>query len=203
MRNKITYGLSKCAFAPITEEAEDGTLTYGEVIKMPGATELSLDIEGDTNTIYADDGPWDSETANNGYSGSVKFKTLPDEFYTEILGETKDKNGVYVENANAKLKKLALMFQFKGDKNETRYVFYKCTVKRPSVASKTKEDKIEANDFEISIKADPRMSDGNVKAKCFSDSDAYATFFDKVYEPVAASSGSSTSSSSGSETSGS
>ena len=49
MANKITYGLSNAHVWPITSTSDEGVPTYGTIINLPGATELSLDAEGSSD----------------------------------------------------------------------------------------------------------------------------------------------------------
>ena len=70
MANKVKFGLKNVHVFPITDDKETGVV-FGEVIKVPGAVNLSLDAEGDSNEFYADDVIYWSEFSNNGYSGDL------------------------------------------------------------------------------------------------------------------------------------
>ena len=48
-----------------------------------------------------------------------------------------------VEDTDAAPVPFALMFQFEGDKRETRHVIYKCTAQRPNVEGETTDTEIE------------------------------------------------------------
>lgn len=176
-KNKITYGLSNAHVWPITAVSDEGVPTYGAVINMPGATEMSLDAEGSSDPFYADDSVYYQGTANNGYSGSITLADLPDEFLTEIMGEIKDANGARFENADVQPKEFAIAFEFKGDAKKRRHVFYRCTATRPSVASSTKEDSIEPNTQELDFTAIPRLDNGFVKARAEEGDTAYDDWY--------------------------
>ena len=125
------------------------------------------------------------EIANKFYQG--QYKAVNDEFATKILGEIKDpQTGVMTEKADASLTEFAMMFQFEGDKNKTRYVMYYCFASRPSLGSKTKNG-TSTNERELSFKASPRPLDTVVKRSITSadSKDAYDNWFKKVYEPTA------------------
>ena len=181
MTNKIQYGLKNVHIWPITEATSTAT-TYGEVLKIPGAVELSLDAEGDSNPFYADDTIYWNQFSNNGYSGDLEIAKLPEEFEVQILGYTKDKNGAIVETTDAKGKAYALAFEFDGDKTQTRHIFYNCTSSRPSVAGKTTEDKITPQTDKISIVAVPALDTGAIKAKLEKGKTGYEEFFKTPYK---------------------
>lgn len=86
-----------------------------------------------------------------------------------------------------------MAFEFEGDANKKRHVFYRCTAGRPDVASSTKEDNIEPNTQEISITAMPRLDNSYVKASVSDpSSSAYSSWYGtKPYEPVTTSAASS------------
>ncbi|MDV8828846.1 phage tail protein, partial [Streptococcus pneumoniae] len=121
--NKVTFGLENVHIAPIKTLAADGVITYGDVFRFPGAIELILDTKGETTPIKADNKDYHFMNSNEGYEGKLKIPHIIDEFATKILGEIKDpQTGVMTEKADASLTEFAMMFQFEGDKNKTRYV---------------------------------------------------------------------------------
>lgn len=190
MANKITYGLSNVHVWPIVSTSAAGVPSYGSIIKMPGAVEMSLDAEGSSDPFYADDQIYYQGVANNGYSGALTIADIPGEFLTVVMGETVDANGVYVENSDVEPKEFAMAFEFKGDAKKRRHVFYRCKATRPSVASSTKEDAVSPNTQELSISAVPRLDNSNVKARCEEGDGAYANWYgdapyaSESYEPT-------------------
>lgn len=182
MANKISYGLSSLYYAVATI-ASDGTATFGTPKPIPGAVEISLDKEGDTYTKYADNIKYFVSAVNNGYSGSFTVTTLPESFYTDCLGYIKDENDALVEDADATSGHFALLFKFQGDDSDTDFVLYNCVAERPSIASSTKEDAIEAQDLAVNITAgtifDSETNTNIVKASASGVNGWYTT----VYTP--------------------
>lgn len=189
MSNKIKYGLKSCYYAPVTSTGVDGTLTYDTPVALPGAVSISLAAQGSSDPFYADNVVYWKGTANNGYEGDLELALIPDGFRQAILGETLDAKGFYVETASDAQKEFALMFQFEGDENATRHMFYRCTASRPEVAGSTKEDTIAPQTETITISALPRIKDEVVKARApytATSTSSYQLWFSSVQEPTSA-----------------
>ena len=166
---------------------EDGSITFGTPFKVPGAVNLSLDAEGDSEPFYADNIKFWESFANNGYSGDLEIAKLPEEFETEILGQRKDANGAIIENVNDKISPFAFMYQVEGDQTGTRFCYYNTTVSRPSTEANTTEDTKTPNTNTLSITTSARTDTGDVRIKLpYSEEnkEIYEKFFEKVYEPT-------------------
>ena len=181
-KNKVKFGLSNVHIFPIKNETSTAT-TYGEVIKIPGAVNLTLSASGDDNTFYADDIAYFKMWANNGYEGDLEMAILPEEFLITILGQRKDSSGAVVESANDISKDFAMAFEFQGDVKRTRNILYKVTASRPDDEHATVTETKEPQTDSISIAALPRMNDQLIKARIEEGKTGYSTFYDKVYEP--------------------
>ena len=181
MANKIKYGIRNVYYAVATE-GTGGVLSYASPVAIPGAVNLSLSAEGESNPFYADDVIYFQSTANNGYSGTLEVALIPESFKTAVLQETTDTAGVYIESANKTPKEFALLFEFQGDDKATRHAMFRCTCSRPDVAGATKEASIEPQTETLNITAMPRLNDYIVKASCpASATTAYSGWFSAVY----------------------
>ena len=187
--NKVRYGLKNVHFAVAEIDELTNTATYGEVKPWKGGVSLELDPEGETTKFRADNSDYWVGTSNNGYSGDLETALIPDSFKVDVLGDVEDANGVFLENAAAKTVHFALMFQFEGDVNATRYVLYNCTATRPSVSGSTTEEEIEPQTETVTINAvaihNAALDIDIVRGRVKQDEAAYSTFFDSVYQSSA------------------
>ena len=179
MANKIKYGLRSVYYAKATP-ATNGSLTYATPVAIPGAVNLSLSAEGESNPFYADDVVYFQSQANNGYSGTLEVALIPDAFATDILGDN-TQSGMIVEHANVQPAEFALLFEFQGDDKATRHALFRCTCSRPDVAGSTKEASIDPQTETLNLTVMPRINDQVVKAKCpYTTSTTYTNWFNAI-----------------------
>lgn len=186
MANKIQYGLKNVYYAKLTEVTSTAgvtTYSYGTPKAWKGAVSLSLAPQGDTLKEYADDTEWYTQAANNGYEGDFEYEVMPDDFRENILGDTKDSNGVYLEKNDVSTNYFALMFEVNGDAKKRRNVFYKCSATRENNENQTKGESIEPTHGTLTITSVPR-ADGKVKASTGDNTDntTYNGWFSEVYD---------------------
>lgn len=191
MANKVKYGLKNVYYAVATIDAATNTATYSAPVAWPGAVNLSLDAEGNTTKFRADNIDYWVGQSNNGYTGDFESALIPDSFRKDILGDIvpEDNEGIMIEDAGAKTKYFALLFQFEGDESATRHVMYKCSATRPSVSGQTTDEEIEPQTETLEITAvsihNAALDKDIVKARCAFSDDAYSTWFSAVYQPAA------------------
>lgn len=159
--NKVTFGLKNVHYAVITE-GPDGTFTYATPKPIKGAVSMSESALGEALKFYADNGVYYANSTNQGYEKTITFAQIPDEFRMDVLGDKIVNGGLY-EDANAKTKAFALLYEIDGDIEEDKFVYYNCTTSRPGNASSTKGESTEVNVNELAINAAPRPSDSAVR----------------------------------------
>ena len=165
-QNKIQFGLKNVYYAKLTESVNtsgETVYTYASPKAFPGAVSMSLAPSGDTVKEHADDQEWYTLAQNNGYEGDFEYETMPEDFASDILGETKDANGVMTETNNKGTTYFALLFEIDGDQKKRRNVFYKCSATRETQDNSTKGETLEPTHGTITITAVPR-ADGKVKS---------------------------------------
>lgn len=187
-QGRVLFGLKKVYWAAWDDEGSK----YGEPKAWPGAVTLSLDKQGDTDTFYADDGPYATFSSNGGYSGSIESAVVPEEFLVECVGMTKDSNGAIVEATDGEPKEFALMFEVASNKEPERLVLYSCTASRPGVNANTRTSSTtpDTQTVDVVCGAHAFTVDGTEHdyvlgklRRTSTNAAVYAKFFEKVYEP--------------------
>ncbi|WP_242309234.1 major tail protein [Bacillus cereus group sp. BfR-BA-01524] len=184
--NKVIFGLKKVHYSVITEGAT-GKITYGTVGKLPGAVEMKMDPKGEQSDFWADDSNYYADSSNQGYEGTLNIAKVTEAFRVDVLGEILDEDDqVLSEVSNAKIKRIALMFEFDGDVKATRHVLYNVSVSRPGFGSSTKSDKTEPNTTELKFIASQHPETLKVKSstKTTTPAGIYDAWYTKVYEKV-------------------
>ena len=185
MRNKVKYGLKNAHYAPLNI-GEDGAVSIGTPVPIPGSVSLTLDAQGETTKFYADDIAYYVSASNDGYNGSFEVAIIPDGFRQDILNEQMDQaSQVLVENVNKQSKPFVLLFEFQGDQRAIRHIMYNCTCGRPSVSSQTTNNTKNPVTETMSLTASP-LPDGTVKAKTTVNTTAatYNNWYRSVWRPL-------------------
>ena len=182
--NKVKYNLKNAHYALLTV-AEDGSVTYGTPVSLPGSVSLSLDANGEPENFYADGIAYYVINNNMGYEGDLELALIPESFRTDVLNEKLDSKGVLIENSDVELASFALLFEFDGDVKHIRHVMFNCSASRPGIEGKTNEDTKEVQTETLTIKATP-LSSGIVKAKTGNTTDetTYNDWYKTVYVPT-------------------
>lgn len=183
--NKVKFGLKNAHYALLTIN-EDGTITFGKPVPIPGSVSLTMDAQGDTEQFYADDMAYYVSAANDGYAGTFEVALIPESFRTDVLHEELDENAqVLVENVNNQASPFALLFEFNGDQRATRHVLYNCTCTRPSVSGSTTNNTKTPTTETMNLTASP-LPNGNIKARTTTKTPAtkFAGWYDTVWQPL-------------------
>ena len=183
-KNKVKFNICNVHYALITVD-EDGDITFGTPVAMPGAVSLSLEPNGEPSNFYADGYAYYTISNNMGYEGDLELAMVPESFRTDVLKESLDDNSVLVESANVETANFALLFEFDGDVKKIRHVLYNCSAARPNIESTTNEEEIEVQTETLAITAAP-LANGYVKARTGDSTTdtVYTGWYTSVYMPA-------------------
>ena len=183
-KNKVKFNICNVHYALITV-SEEGEVTFGTPVAMPGAVSLSLEPNGEPSNFYADGYAYYTISNNMGYDGDLELAMVPESFRTDVLNESLDTNQVLVENANVETANFALLFEFDGDVKKIRHVLYNCSAARPNIESSTNEEEIEVQTETLALTAAP-LANGYVKARTGDSTTdtVYTGWYTSVYMPT-------------------
>ena len=183
-KNKVKFNICNVHYALITVD-EDGEVTFGTPVAMPGAVSLSLEPNGEPSNFYADGYAYYTISNNMGYEGDLELAIVPESFRTDVLKESLDDNSVLVESANVETANFSLLFEFDGDVKKIRHVLYNCSAARPNIESATNEEEIEVQTETLAITAAP-LANGYVKARTGDSTTdtVYTGWYTSVYMPT-------------------
>ena len=185
MANIVEFGLTNVYFAKATYDTTTNTVIYGIPQRILGAVNLSLSAEsGDDNIFYADNIEYYKSTGTGGFSGTLEIALLPEWVKTNLLGQTKNTDGVLVESNNDTFSPFAMMYQVDGDDEETYRLFYYCSLSRPAENAATIEDTKTPQTTTLDISVSARPDNGLIKAMTTpeTESSVKTAWFTTVYE---------------------
>ena len=183
-KNKVKFNICNVHYALITVD-EDGEVTFGTPVAMPGAVSLSLEPNGEPSNFYADGYAYYTISNNMGYEGDLELAMVPESFRTDVLKESLDDNSVLVESANVETANFALLFEFDGDVKKIRHVLYNCSAARPNIEPASNVEETEVQTETLAIPAAP-PANGYVKARTGDSTTdtVYTGWYTSVYMPT-------------------
>lgn len=182
---KVKFGLSNVYIAPRTE-GEEGAITYGTPVKIPGAVSASIEAESESSTFYADNIAYYIANSKTSKTIDLEVADIPRAILTGYLGYVEAEGGGILETSNPNTPKFALLFQVETDEKARRFCYYNCTAVESDEEYNTTEDTTEPTTSTLSVTSagDPD-GEGNVFFKNISETgDAnYSAFFTTVVAP--------------------
>lgn len=157
MPNIYHYDVKNCFYVPGTRN-EDGTVTFNlEGIRQEkGLMSMEMQANGETSTIRADGIDYIVFSSNNGYTGTLNFVQISDQFRQDNLAEKVDiSTGIQYEDADSTPTPFALMGEFKGDSEGVRWIYYNCTASRPNANGDNKDNQKEPDTESLSVTVSP------------------------------------------------
>ena len=184
MPNKVEFGLSNVHFGTYTYDAETKKVTLGAPYHLPGAVNLSLEVEAGDSPFHADNGVYYNSFSSAGSKGELEMALFPDEFKQKFLGYKKTKDGGVTKPFGATSGAVYMAFEADGDKNKTRVILYNCALgeiqREYSTTEKSKEPVTEKLPFSCS----GDTATGIWKSQYTPEAAGYASIFTSPEAPV-------------------
>lgn len=146
-QNPIHFGLKNVHYALATDDG------YATPVALKGGVGLTLDPEGDTTKIYADDNVWFTSVTNDGYTGTLELMKIDKEALVDLLGYEIDAGGQLVEFADAQPREFVMMYEAEGEPTHKRGQMFSVKLGRPKEEHKTTEGKVESQTLSFDFTA--------------------------------------------------
>lgn len=151
--NKVRFGLKNLHRAEV-KRAADGTVTFGDPVRMRGAVSIALTREGsDAKDFYADDEVYYTIAGTNGgYSADLVIARLSTDDREALLGEVTDDDGVQFETTDDKAPEYAYIMEMQGDFSPIAFCFYCGKASRINMNANTKGESVDVDTDTVSLR---------------------------------------------------
>lgn len=137
-------GVSNLHYAKLLTDTA-GNITYDNIVSVPGTVNIDITPQTDNATLYADDGPYETDSSTGKYEVSIELADLPTAVQADLLGHTISSNtDELITKTTDSAPYVAIMFESKKANGATRYVkLYKGKFAEPESNYQTKGESIE------------------------------------------------------------
>lgn len=137
-------GVSNFHYAIMTTEDTISTPpTYDTPVSAPGIMSVNINPNASVDTLFADDGPFETATTIGQVEVEVQKNSLTSQNKADLLGKTVDKKGGLVSSATDIPPWVAVSFRSLKSNGKYRYVWlYKGKFQDPEDNNETKGDSI-------------------------------------------------------------
>lgn len=144
MKKGVTIGLSNLVYAKLTTDPEEGgKATYSTVKRIAGAISAKVNPNASSETLFADDGPFETASTVGKISLEMNVADLPLEAQAELFGHTITAEGVLIRKSNDIPPWVAVGFKSLKSNGSYRYTWLaKGKFSMPEQNNETKGDSI-------------------------------------------------------------
>lgn len=175
-RKSVPIGLTNLVYALVIDDipptkpgAGDGKTTYGTVNRILGAITANFSPNASNDTLFADDGPYDTASTLGAMTLELNVADIPHEQRAELLG-AQYINGVLVHTSEDIPPYVAVGMSIKKSNGADRYIWYlKGKFSPPDDNNQTKADSINWNTPTITGNFLKRDSDNQWRVSCDTD----------------------------------
>lgn len=141
----LVYCVMTADVPPTSPGAGDGYTEYDSAVRILGAITANFSPNASNDTLFADDGPYDTASTLGAMSLELNVADLPAEQRAELLGATYA-NGILVHTAGDIPPYVAVGMSVKKSNGADRYIWYlKGKFSAPDDNNQTKADSINWN----------------------------------------------------------
>lgn len=123
MAKGVAIGLRQLTVALLKTDPLEGKATYDPPKRIPGAITANINPNASNETLFADDGPYETATTIGGIDLELNVADLDLETQALLLGHTIDSNGVLIRKAGDTPPWLAVGFKSLKSNGSYRYTW--------------------------------------------------------------------------------
>ncbi|MGR6115711.1 major tail protein [Aeribacillus composti] len=120
---KVIHGLDMFHIAKLTSDSRDAEPVYATPEPVPGAVNVSVNPQTESNTFYADNGAYAVLNSMGDIEVTIGVADLPLSLQKEIFGH-QEENGVQFASINDNISEIALGFRSKVSTGGYRYYWF-------------------------------------------------------------------------------
>lgn len=178
MSNGVMIGLSNLVYAKLLTDPISGKATYEASKVVKGAISANINPNASNETLFADDGPYETATTIGGVSLELNVADLPLEVQAELFGHTME-GGVLIRKAGDVPPWVAVGFKTLKSNGKYRYTWLaKGKFGLPEQSNETKGDKVNFNT--------PKATGTFVKRECDDEWERHLDEDSEGYTPTQA-----------------
>lgn len=166
MSNEQNYvpmiGVDKLYYAKVTSDTTT-TYTAGTPIAIPGLTEAGVNLNPQSSTFYADNGPYAVATALGDCDVAIACADVPPKLRADLFGFDYDASTGELSMDDINPNDVAILYRVQKQNNAYRYVcIYKARATPNEESAQTKGGSINFGTNGFSLKASKRLKDGRL-----------------------------------------
>lgn len=183
MADKVRFGISSVHVGLYTV-SDQGVVTMGTPVHIPGAVSLSMDPESEQNVFYADNVAYYTGYSDNGYTGELVMALFPDTFLTTFMNYVELADGGIAEVKGRTKPAVYIAFQGEGDQEGRRGILYNVSLGSIQTEHNTTEDSVTPDTETLSFTVVGDNTTGIIKTGYPKTATGYATLFTNPPAPA-------------------
>lgn len=174
MSKGVLIGLRNLVYAKLINDPDTGTATYDEVERISGAISATVNPNSSSETLFADDGPYETASTIGQITLELNVADLPLEVQAELFGHTLTDKGVLIRKSADIPPWVAVGFKSLKSNGNYRYTWLaKGKFGLPEQTNETKGDSVAFNTPTASGSFVKRNSDDEWERHIDEDSEAF------------------------------
>jgi phi13 family phage major tail protein len=143
MNKGVIIGMENLVFAKLLTDPDSGSATYDAVKKFAGSISAKVNPNSSMETLFADNGAYDTATTTGQVSLEINIADLPLDTQAEIFGHTLTAEGIMIRKSSDVPPWLAVGFKSLKSNGKYRYTWLaKGKFGLPEQSNETKGDSV-------------------------------------------------------------